>query len=495
MALDFALEAAAGHPMYLQIRDGLRNDIHSGVLRSGSRLPSSRQLAADLKVSRITVANAYAELEADGYVESRGGSGTYVAPGWDRNVLPTHLEQSDAQWQQRISRPTSSWRSEIFTDSLRNQGEAGVLNFATARGDVRLFSIAELRKAIAAVFADSGADALGYESSQGYAPLRGHLAEYLSQQGVRVTPEEILITNGGQQAIDLVARALLKPGDRVMVESPTYPGALDAFDAIGATTVGIPLDAEGMQVDILSTALDREGPRLIYTVPTFHNPTATVMTATRRKELLRLAHRHNVPVLEDEYLRQVRFGSPIPPPIAALDLRGDVIHVGSFSKSLIPALRLGFVVARGPLLERLIALKRISDISCSSLLQRSLLELLENGAIHRHWKRVSHVYRHRQAAMAAALRRHFPAGTTWTMPDGGLCMWVGVPPQVSVHELFGEAHRHGVSIAGGAAFFTEPEDQPFIRLGFTAVDEHEIETGLAILGRLLHAQLQRKKLC
>jgi GntR family transcriptional regulator/MocR family aminotransferase len=299
----------------------------------------------------------------------------------------------------------------------------------------------------------------------------------------------VIITAGAQQAIDLLGRALVQPGDRVVVENPTFPGALEVFETRGATLIGVPLDDEGMSASALERVLRQRQPRLIYTVPTFHNPTGVVMSAARRRAVVTLAHRYGVPILEDEYLREVRFGSPIPPPLASFDQHGNVVHIGSFSKSLAPAFRLGYVVARGPLCETLTTLKRATDICTSGIMQRAICRFLATGAVFAHWKRVSHVYRRRQAAMVAALQRHFPPGTTWDPAPGGLVLWIGLPAGVSALRLLDEARREQVSFAAGPAFFVEPADQPFIRLNFAALDEAQIEHGIAILGRLATTQL------
>jgi GntR family transcriptional regulator / MocR family aminotransferase len=365
----------------------------------------------------------------------------------------------------------------------------GTVNFAWGAGDPRLVPSDEFRRILTEVLDADGAAALGPEQADGYPPLRRSLSCYLRQLGLDVGPDDVLITAGSQQVIAMVAATLIQPGDRVVVETPTWPGALDAFQARGAKVIGIPVDGDGMRVDLLERVLVREQPRLIYTIPTFQNPTGATMSAARRCTLLTLANRYAVPILEDDHVREVRFGNPIPPPLAAFDWEGNVIHTGSFTKSLIPALRLGYVVARGPLREWLTTLKRSTDLFSSSLMQRALCRYLEQGAVHRHWKRVSRVYRQRHATMLAALARHLPPGSTWTGVAGGLVVWVGVPPGVSVSTLYDEALRAGVSFVAGAAFFPEPDDQPFLRLNFAAVEEARIEEGIAILGRVLHDHL------
>lgn len=489
--MTFALHADSNVPLYKQIGEGLRREIASGQIHAETRLPSSRQLARDLAVSRITVANAYADLIADGVIEARPGAGTFVLPPWPLAVAddgPT-VDATLPAWQHGLRTHAYPERDRMLRQVLRGPLVSGTISFAWGAGDPRIVPTTEFRRVITEVLDEDGAAALGPEQADGYPPLRRGLTAYLRQLGLDVGPEDILITAGTQQAIAMVTSTLVQPGDRVVVEYPTWPGALDAFTARGAVIIGVPMDDEGMCARQLQRVLEREQPRLIYTVPTFQNPTGIVMSASRRRAMVTLAARAGVPIFEDDHVREVRFGSPIPPPLAAFDRSGNVIHASSFTKSLIPALRLGYVVARGPLRESLVSLKRTSDLFSSTLMQRALARYLDQGAVQRHWRRVSRVYRHRHAVMLAALEQHFPPGATWTGVAGGLVLWVGVPPGISVTALFDAALREGVSFVAGAAFFPEPDDQPFLRLNFAAIDEDDITRGVAILGRVLGEHL------
>jgi 2-aminoadipate transaminase len=360
---------------------------------------------------------------------------------------------------------------------LRGPLAPDTINFAWGAGDPCLVPTAEFRRVLTDVLDEDGPAALGPEHADGYPPLRHCITGYLRQLGLDVAPDDVMITAGTQQVIAMVAA--------------TWPGALDAFQARQAETISIPVDADGMRVDLLESVLAREQPRLIYTIPTFQNPTGAVMSAVRRRALVTLAARYGVPILEDDHVREVRFGDPIPPPLAAFDRLGNVIHASSFTKSLIPAMRLGYVVARGPLRDWLTSLKRSSDLFSSTLMQRALCRYLEQGAVQRHWKRVSRVYRHRHTAMLSALARHFPPGSTWTGVAGGLVVWVKVPADVSVSRVYDEALQAGASFVSGAAFFAEPADQPFLRLNFAAVNEMRIEQGIAVLGNVLHDHLRQ----
>lgn len=487
----FSLQLDSTVPRYLQIVQGLRQEITAGALPAGTRLPSSRQLALDLGVSRITVANAYAELEADGLIEARAGSGTFVvpSPSFDLPLAASDGVLEIPAWQERFRNRASGAREQMLGQALRSYGPKDRMSFAWGAGDMRLFPAVPFRRILSEVLRVEQGVALGPESPQGLPALREVLATYLAQLGIKVHASDVLITAGTQQAINLVARTLLQPGDRVVVEAPTWPGALDVFEGLGVEVIGIPLDAEGMRMDALERVLEREQPRLIFTIPTFQNPTGTAMGTMRRREIVALSHRHGVPILEDDNMREVRFGSPIPPPLAAFDQYGDVIYAASFTKSLIPALRLGYLVARGPVREALVVQRRALDMFSSTLLQRALHHYLESGDVHAHWKHTRRVYRRRHAAMLDALRRHFPAGATWRGVEGGFVLWIKVPDGVPIMVLLEEAVREGVGFAPGAAFFPQPADQPFIRLNFAALTETQIEEGIATLGRLLRRHL------
>jgi DNA-binding transcriptional MocR family regulator len=490
------LHPSGERPLYQQITETLRREIADGTLSAGTRLPSSRQLARDLRVSRVTVATAYAELEAEGVVEARAGSGTFVLPPWvsprpagrSGETAATPPATALPPWQRDLVSTVNAEREEMLGHVLRGPLTPDAVGFAWGAGDPRLIPMTDFRRALVDVLDRDGPAALGPEGGAGYPPLRHWLADYLRQMGLDATPDDILVTGGTQQTISLVAETLLHPGDCVITEAPTWPGALEAFETVGARVVGIPLDRAGMRHDCLVQALESEQPRLIYTVPTFQNPTGAVMSARRRRAVCALAEQYGVPILEDDHVREVRFGQPIPPPLAAFDRCGNVIHAASFTKSLIPSLRIGYVVTRGPLREALIARKRTADLFGSALMQRTLVAFLESGAVARHWRRVSRIYQRRHAVMLRALERHFPPGSQWSGVSGGLVLWVRVPEGISVASLHGTALAAGVGFVRGAAFFPEPADQPYLRLNFAAVDECEIERGIAILGRIMQEQ-------
>lgn len=476
-------------PLYRRVQDQLIEAILRGSAPAGSRLPSLRRLAKDLGVSRITVEAAYEALQAQGLIEARARSGNFVtAHGAPVNRDGQRAPRGELPWEARLAPGAHPARERMLRQVFRSAGMAGV-NFAWGAGDPALFPVEAFRVIIDRVLRRAGGAALGPADTQGEPTLREAFAAHLRKLDLGIGADEVVVTTGSQQAIELVVGALVRPGDRVIVEETTWPGALGTLEAAGAEIVGIPVDEHGMRLDALQEALAGGGARLIYTIPTFQNPTGAVMPAAHRHELVRLARSAGVPILEDDALREVRFGSPLPPPLAALDPSGNVIYTGSFSKSVLPAARLGYLVAPPRLRRWAVTRKRSLDMFCPPLMQRAMAEYLESGQAVRFWKKISRIYAKRQRAMEEALARSFPREVRWHRTAGGPVMWVGLPGRISVRRLFDEAVRAGVSFAPGEAFFVEPADQPYIRLNFAAVEETRISSGIETLGAVLRASI------
>lgn len=360
------LDRESAVPLYQQIRDFLRSEIENGTLAPETRLPPTRELAAALGVNRLTVSTAYAELEAEGLIYANVGRGTFVAsPPQSAAVgigTRTALRAGEwPSWQQAYPRPFQYAGKTEIERLLTLAAKPGVISFAQGTGASDLFPVVQFRQALNEVLRRDKVDALGYGERAGYPPLQLTIARVLASQGLAVSPDEIIITTGSQQALDLVARTLLRPGDPVLVESPTYPGALEVFEAAEARLVAVPMDEEGMRVEIVEELIQYARPRLIYTIPTFHNPTGTSLSSARRRQLVALSARYNIPILEDDFVSDLRYDGPAQPALKTIDTRGNVIYVSTFSKMLMPGLRVGFLVASGPIYDHLLIRKRTTD--------------------------------------------------------------------------------------------------------------------------------------
>ncbi len=475
--------------MYRQIHQFLREQITSGALPPSTRLPASRDLASSLGVNRITVTNAYAELEAEGLVAGRPGSGTYVTP---RVPVPPETPTRRTAgtdwplWQQEMLNRAwlpSARELDRLLESAATRPD--VISFAGGVGAPELFPADDIRKRLQSILRSDGAGALGYGHRRGHPPLRASIAQILTAQGIPTHPEHVLITSGSQQGLSLVARLLLRPGDAVLVESPTYCGAIDLFRSLDVRLVGIPVDEQGMQVEQVEDALRRTMPRLIYTIPTFHNPTGTCMSGQRRRLLVALADRHNIPILEDDFVGDLRYDGRAQPALKALDPGGRVIYAGTFSKMLMPGLRVGFLVAEGPVYERLVELKRVSDLATSNLMQQALEACICVGCYQAHLRRACRIYRRRRDAMVEALARHLPPGAQWLTPAGGLFLWLRLPYDLRAESLYSLAAEEGVTFVPGSLFFPGEQPQPYIRLNFAANPPEVVEEGVRRLGRAI----------
>jgi GntR family transcriptional regulator/MocR family aminotransferase len=474
-------------PVYRQIETFLRQGILSGNLSPGTRLPATRQLARDLGVNRLTVENAYAELEADGLVEGRVGSGTYVlppcplpSPSRDAPNIPWPLWQRDVQAKGGLSDAMAP------DEMLKASRHPKPIDLAGGTGGSRLFPVDEFRKVIQTVMRRDGIAALEYGDHRGYGPLRSTIAQVLASQGLQSSPENILITAGSQQGLALVSQLLLKPGDVVLVENPTYGGALDLFRALGFKVVGIPTDEHGMQVEELEKLLQQHHPKLIYTIPNFQNPTGTCLSSQRRRLLIALADRYNVPILEDDFVGDLRYEGRAQPALKALDPGGRVIYASTFSKMLMPGLRVGFLVAEGPVYASLVSYKRVNDLATSNLIQRALEAYVTVGRYQAHLRRCCRVYRKRRDAMLAAIGHHLPAEAHVNPPQGGLFIWLRLPDGLSSTELLPLACEEGVAFAPGSRFFPDgSRGERALRLNFAAQPPEEIEEGIKRLGKAI----------
>lgn len=487
------LDHKSNTPLYQQIEDHLRKSILSGNLPADTRLPASRQLARDLGVNRTTVENAYSALEAEGLVFSKMGSGTYVLPVYPIPSIPKNNSNTLPLWQMNLNKNVSV-TSDSAEDMLQTGGHPHPINFASGISDARQFPVEEFRKVIQSVMRRDQIDALEYGERRGYAPLREGIARILASQGLQTHPENVLITAGSQQAIFLASQVLLKPNDIVLVEDPTYSAALDLFRTLGYQIVGVPVDSQGMQVEKLETLLQQYHPKLIYTIPNFHNPTGTCLSSARRRELILLAGKYNVPILEDDFVGDLRYEGHTQPSLKSLDPGGQVIYVSTFSKMLMPGLRVGFIVADGPVYDSLLNFKRLSDLATSTLIQRSLDAYMTVGRYQTYLHRSNQIFRARRDAMVDAIKKHLPGSVNFEVPKGGLFIWLQLPKSISANELLLLACKEGVAFSPGNSFFIDgTSGEDWIRLNFASQPVEDIEEGIKRLGIALKKIKPKKK--
>jgi 2-aminoadipate transaminase len=482
------ISAASDVPVYRQIADGIRAALQDGRLETGAKLPPTRDLARALGVNRNTVVAAYDALAAEGLVTSHTGRGTFVAaPG--RGTAPQGagaptFRASDA-WQTSFSRAVDGPAVAGLLSAYRVAMSSEGISFAGSYPAAELMPVEAFRKALDAVLARRGAEILSYGPTAGFPPLRDAIAEEMRRKGSTAWGDGILLTSGSQQAVDLVFRTMLDRGDAAVIEEPTYSGALSALASLGARIVSVPMDDDGIRPDLLAAALERHRPRLLYLQPTFHNPTARVMSEPRRLEVLSLASRFGCAVVEDDWASDLRFEGTDVPTLHALDAGRGVVYLSTFSKKLLPGIRVGWVAAPPAVLERLVALKQIEDHGSSPLLQAALHEFLAGGGLAEHLDRVLPAYKARRDIMLRAMERHFPEGVAWTKPAGGLFLWVTLPRGIGGPDLFVAARERRVLFSPGELFHSDGSGSDTLRLTYASVQPAQIESGIAVLGELV----------
>ncbi|MCM2334389.1 MAG: PLP-dependent aminotransferase family protein [Anaeromyxobacteraceae bacterium] len=477
------LDPASEVPLFRQLEAALRRDVTAGRLPAGARLPSTRALAAALGVSRLTVEAAFAELRADGLVVGQPGSGTYVERLPPMPPPARGPEAAWPGWQRRLPRALTGAEGPGTPPA-----PAGAIRLDLGIGDPGLFPVEEFRAELQRTLRRGGAEALGYGDPAGHPPLRRAIAQVLTAQGIPARPECLLVTAGSQRAIGLVTTLLARPGDAVVVERPTYPGALELFRARGLRVVGAPTDDLGLRVDALEPLLSRHRPRLLYVIPNFQNPTGACLPASRRRALLALAARHGVPIVEDDFVGDLRYEGRAQPALKALDPAGHVVYLSTFSKMLMPGLRVGFVLADGPVVARLAHLHRLEELAGCLPIQRALAGFVDIGRYRAHLRRACRTYRGRRDAMVAAAARHLGGEVAWLAPQGGLFLWLRLPPGCDAAALLPRAAASGVVFAPGEAFFPAPaEGRRFARLCFAGHEPDVLEEALRRLGSALRA--------
>jgi DNA-binding transcriptional MocR family regulator len=466
-------------PIYTKVYNQLRYQILSGELPIGSSLPPERKLAEQLGVSRNTVVRAYSELEAEGFIAGRMGSGRYV------KALSPSVSTSRFDWYNSYSHDSLTASPSHINEILSVTDDyPDTINFAHGDGGKHTLAssgFADYVKATAELL-----NSYYFTSVQGHPLLRELIVEWMGMEQIS-SPEQVVITSGSQEGLYIITTLLARPGDLIVAEMPTYFGSLQLFQSLGMQVIPIPLDRQGMRIDILEGVLERYRPRFIYTVPTFHNPTGYTMSLSRRKQLLELSERYRLPVVEDDAYRHLHLAEEPPPPLKALDQSGNVIYLNTFSKLLFPGLRVGWVAASRPFTRLMTRMKELS-ISTNTLGQLALASYLKDGALYRHLYHARSLY----AGQAAVLEEHLaalkPFGIAYEKPAGGFYFWVSLPEEINPRKLMKECLRRGLSFTCGDMFLLREAEQPFIRLCFTHEQPEQIKQGMMILAEALHAQ-------
>jgi len=481
------LDPSSHVPLYQQIYEGLRNAILSGQMGPGQRLPPTRLLASDLAVSRNTVLNAFSQLMAEGYLTGKIGSGTYVVDDLPKELLlirQTASLESDVRRTSRIGFEVNPARTS-WMDYLINEMEK-MGPFSPGLPAINAFPRTIWTRLAERHWRNLPNASLGYRDLMGYKPLREAIARYLIvARGVHCDPDQILIVNGSQQALDLTARTILKLGEAAWIEDPHYFWARQAFLAAGAKLVSVPVDSDGLQVDVGI----RKSPnaRLVYVTPSCQFPLGVTMSLTRRLKLLDWARRSGAWILEDDYQSELWYQSRPLTSLQGLDTYNRVIYTGTFSKALFPALRVGYMVLPPDLIEKFVMTRLVNNLSNSILEQVVLAHFIEEGHLSRHLRRMRNLYGERQETLVGALTKLLGGMVDVKSADAGLHLIGWLPESVDDNHAVEQLFQEDIITRPLSFYCSKRKLRPGLLLGFAAFDEKEIWSSVRRMARLLRA--------
>jgi GntR family transcriptional regulator/MocR family aminotransferase len=478
-----AVDAASTTPLFLQIARAISDDVTRGRLRPGDPLPGTRTLADELGVHRATIVAAYEELIAQGWATARSGHATTIAPTSPDVTAPksraTAMPARAAGFDLAPATGDRALRPPLVTHTRTISLWGGV-------PDTRLIDLDAVGRALRRATRTHGRSLLRYaEDPRGHPALRTALAAMLaSSRGLAVTGDDVLVTNGSQQALDLAAHALVRPGDAIAVEALGYGPAWSVFRRAGAELLPIPVDREGLCTSDLAALVRRRRIRAVYVTPHHQFPTTVVMSPRRRAALLELARTHRFAIVEDDYDHEFHFeGRPVLP-LASADRTGNVIYVGGLAKVVAPGLRTGFVVAPPPVLARLAEERAISDRHGNRIVEAAIAELLDDGHIQRHVRRARRIYLERRDVLAAALRKKLGDRLAFEVPAGGLTLWARADG-IDVEAWRQRGERNGVLVQSGKSFTFDGHRLACLRLGYAAGTPRELAQAVDILATSL----------
>jgi len=464
-------------PLYVQLCEKLKALIADGTLVCDVKLPSIRQLSKELGINRITVVTAIRELEKDGYVYTKPGSGTFVSDNFLISGKNMHLQSSLVL-------------DEVYTQesaSLINNGQVSLtensINFASATPTPDLFPVDDFKVVLNEVLERDKGNAFGYQDSQGYYPLRESICKVLGNAMVTCNPDDIQIISGAQQGIDIISKALLKQGEYIITESPTYAGAIAVFKSRGAKIADVELCDDGMNLNILEYTIKKYKPRLLYTIPSFQNPTGYSCPNHKREQILKLADKYDLYIIEDDYVSDLDFEGRKYITLKSMDKSNRVIFIKSYSKIFMPGLRLGFMIVPPGILGNVIEAKHATDISTSGLIQRAFDLYIRKGFWDKHSRFMYDIYKERYIRTINALDSNLPKSVNYKKPGGGLNLWLNLSPGFHVNKLANLCALNDMVFAPGKIFYSSNSSQKLnnIRLSYASVHVENIPRGVETL--------------
>ena len=472
------LDPASEIPLYRQLASYIQDLVQTGRLSAGNRLPPTRDLATQLGLNRTTVSAAYELLESEGLINGQVGRGSFIASHPSSTTVHNSAQPAGLDWVRFFeSSPPPPPRPPSFTDS-------GVISFAASRPAEELFPLDDFRSSAGTVLSSPDLSSiLQLGSPGGHEPLRRYLLDNAKAEGVARPGDDILITNGCQQALDLLCRVLIRPGDTVAVEDPVYPGVRNVFQAAGANLAGV-------DPARLASFLLNRNVRAVILTPTFQNPTGETLSGKNREAVTEATRRAGAVLIENDIYSQLRYAGEPLPALKQLDPAGNTVTIRSFSKIAFPGLRVGWMIGPRPLISRLMDARQLADLHGDQFSQAVLLEFARSGRLDRHLAHMLETGRERLAALLAALEKYMPQGVTYTTPEGGMNLWLKLPGAIDTYDLLQYAHREGVAYIPGRHFTVSRPQNNALRLSFAGLKPEAITRGVERLARAIATEME-----
>ncbi len=472
-------------PLYLQIAEIIIDKIMDSSLREGDKLPSERELASLFNVSRTTAINSYRYIEQQGYVITKPGSGTFVSKKTD----DTRSLNSEIPWENFFKPSKQTSMNSLFSELINSSISSDKISLDAGMPDPKFYPVDKFKDIFYKYMDALDTKDFGHISIEGLSSLRNTIPSIVSNKEIRTSYDNVLITSGSQQGIYLISKTLIEPGDYVIVESPTYIGAIQVLQAAGARILSLPID-NGLPLNILEDYLIRYRPKLFYTIPTFQNPSGNVMSISERRDLLELAKRYRLIIVEDDPYSDFHYKEKPPTSLKSLDNYEGTIYLSTFSKIIMPGLRLGYVIAHPTLISRMTMEKQYIDLHSNNFAQWFLNIYLSNGELGNHLALVRKEYKKRRDVLYKSLKDLMGEDLAFSFPQGGFYIWCNILSSFNSRRLLHEALNRGVSFVPGDVFYNTPDGNKKFRLCFTSNDEKSLQKAAY---RLYEALLQTKK--
>ena len=481
--IDWKPNKQSSKPIYVQIVDYFKQKINNGDWPVGLQIPPQRKLADMLEVNRSTIVTALEELKAEGILEGNGKAGTKIV---DNTLIA--ISKLQPKWQSYIEEglhmPNLNTIKQINKLDFNNK----IIRLSSGEASPDLLPEDTMSNILKEVSKDI--PNLGYEEPNGMLQLREQISKYLKKYGIEASPNSILIVSGALQAVQLVTMGLMQPGATVFLEKPSYLYSLQMFQSMGMRRSGVPMDKEGIRADLISKDKRKHGLSILYTIPSFQNPTGIVMSENRRKQLIAVCQKEKLPIIEDDVYRELWLDKPTAMPIKSLDKTGLVLYVGSVSKTLSPGLRIGWIVGPEPVIERLSDIKMQTDYGSSSLSQLAVAKWLETGLYEENLEYLrKQLYTRREVAVSA-LQKHFKDIATFDIPLGGYFMWVEIKYPINMYKLFEEACKIGILMYPGHIYDTTLNQ--YLRISYSYASIPDLQKGIYELSKLIRKLILEK---